>query len=80
MLQRFLRINFRGSSEIHEISEIYRTVEPFDPPTQNTINIYCIASNYGPGVYFFPAIFNQTTKQDRRLLLEETRAVYNLRC
>ena len=80
MLQKFLRINFRGSSENHEISEIYRTVEPFDPPTQNTINIYSIASNYGPGVYFFPTIFNQTTKQDRRLLSEETRAVYNLRC
>ena len=40
--------------------------------------IYHIASNYGPDVYFFPAIFNQATKQDRRLLWEETRAVYNL--
>ena len=20
--------------------------------------MYCIASNYGPGIYFFPAIFN----------------------
>ena len=34
---------------------------------------YCL-----PGVYFFPAIFNQATKQDRQLLWEETRAVYNL--
>ena len=41
-------------------------------------NIYCIALNYGPGIYFFPTIFNQTTKQDRRLFLEETCAVYNL--
>ena len=40
--------------------------------------MYRIASNYGPGVYFFPAIFNQATKRDRRLLSEETRAVYNL--
>ena len=39
---------------------------------------YRIASNYGPDVYFFPAIFNQATKQDRRLLSEETCAVYNL--
>ena len=37
-----------------------------------------IASNYGPGVYFFPAIFNQATKRGGRLLSEETRAVYNL--
>ena len=41
-------------------------------------NIYRIALNYGPGIYFFPLIFNQATKQDRRLLSEETRAVYNL--
>ena len=41
---------------------------------------YCIASNYGPGVYFFPAILNQATKQDRWLLSEETCAVYNLWC
>ena len=39
---------------------------------------YRIASNYGPGVYFFPAIFNQATKRDRQLLWKETRAVYNL--
>ena len=39
---------------------------------------YRIASNYGPGIYFFPAIFNQATERDRRLLLEETHAVYNL--
>ena len=37
-----------------------------------------IASNYGPGVSFFPAIFNQATKRDRQLLWDETRAVYNL--
>ena len=41
---------------------------------------YRIASNYGPGVYFFPAIFNQATTQDRCLLSEETRAIYNLWC
>ena len=40
--------------------------------------MYRIASNYGPGVYFFPAIFNLATKQDRPLLSEETHAVYNL--
>ena len=40
--------------------------------------IYRIASNYGPGVYFYPVIFNQATKQDRHLLSEETCAVYNL--
>ena len=40
--------------------------------------IYHIASNYGPGVYFFPAIFNQAIKQERRLLSDETCAVYNL--
>ena len=44
----------------------------------NLVRIYRIASNYGPGVYFFPAIFNQATKWDRRLLSEETHAVYNL--
>ena len=42
------------------------------------VYIYHIASNYGLGVYFFPAIFNQATKQDRCFLSEETRAVYNL--
>ena len=42
------------------------------------LHIYRIASNYGPGVYFIPEIFNLTTKRDRRLLSEETRAVYNL--
>ena len=42
--------------------------------------IYRIASNYGPGIYFFPVNFNQATKRDRRLLPEETRAVYNRSC
>ena len=37
---------------------------------------YCIASNYGPGIYFFAAIFNQATTQDRCLLSEETRVIY----
>ena len=32
---------------------------------------YRIASNYGPGIYFFPGIFNQATKRDRHLLSEE---------
>ena len=32
---------------------------------------YRIASNYCPGIYFFLAIFNQATKQDRHLLSEE---------
>ena len=27
---------------------------------------------------FFPAIFNQATKQDKRLLVEDSHAVYNL--
>ena len=44
------------------------------------VYIYRIASSYGPGIYFFPANFNQATKQDRRLLSEETLAVYNLWC
>ena len=39
---------------------------------------YRIASNYGLGVYFFPLIFNQATKQDRHLFSEVTHAVYNL--
>ena len=43
-------------------------------------NNYCIALNYGPDVYFFPAIFNQATKQDRCLLVEDSCAVYNLLC
>ena len=30
--------------------------------TQHTVNTYCIASNYGPGIYFFLVIFNQATK------------------
>ena len=34
--------------------------------TTNLI-IYCIASNYGPDVYFFPATSNLATKQDWRL-------------
>ena len=35
----------------------------------NTIEyIYCIASNYGLGVYFFPAIFNQATKREYVML------------
>ena len=37
-----------------------------------------IALNYGPDVYFFPAIFNQATKQNKWLVLEETCAVYNI--
>ena len=41
---------------------------------------YCIASNYGLGIYFFLAIFNQATKWDRRLLSEEAHAIYNLWC
>ena len=45
---------------------------------RNKRYLYCIALNYSLGIDFFPAIFNQTTKQDRRLLLEETCAVYNL--
>ena len=40
--------------------------------------IYHIASNYGQGIYFFPVIFNQPTKQDRKLLSEEICTVYNL--
>ena len=43
-----------------------------------SVIIYRIALNYGPSVYFFPASFNQATKQDRCLLSKETRAVYNL--
>ena len=39
---------------------------------------YRIALNYGPSVYFFPVIFNQATKRDKRLLSGETHAVYNL--
>ena len=39
---------------------------------------YCIALNYCPSIYFFPAIFNQATKRDRHLLSEETHAVYIL--
>ena len=27
--------------------------------------VYRIALNYGPAIYFFPAIFTQATKQDR---------------
>ena len=42
-----------------------------------TVCVYCIASNYGPVIYFFPTIFNQATKRDRYLLSEETHAVYN---
>ena len=42
------------------------------------VHNYRIASNYGPSIYFFPAIFNQATKRDRRLLSEEAHAVYNL--
>ena len=33
---------------------------------------------YGLGVYYFPAIFNQATKRDRQLLSEEVHAVYYL--
>ena len=44
---------------------------------RNTI----IASNYNPGVYSFSAIFNQVTKRDRCLLVEDSLcAVYNLWC
>ena len=28
---------------------------------------YRIASNYGPGIYFFQQLFTPATKQDRRL-------------
>ena len=40
--------------------------------------IYHIALNYGPGVYFLPAIFPQATKQDRSLLVENLCAIYNV--
>ena len=36
---------------------------------------YCIALNYGMDVYFFPVIFNQATKWDRCLLVEDSCAV-----
>ena len=39
---------------------------------------YHISLNNGPGVYFFPAIFTQATKQGRCLLVEDSHAVYNL--
>ena len=45
---------------------------------QAYLHIHRIALNHGPGVYFFPAIFNQVTKRDGCLLSEETHAVYNL--
>ena len=40
-------------------------------------HIYHIALNYGPGVYFFSAIFIQTTKRDKRSLVEDSHAIYN---
>ena len=39
---------------------------------------YCL--KYGPGIYFFPVIVNQATKWDRRLLVKDSCAVYNLWC
>ena len=33
---------------------------------------YRVAANYGPGIYFFPTIFNQATKRDKLLLSKET--------
>ena len=39
---------------------------------------YCL--KYGPGIYFFPVIVNQATKWDRRLLVKNSCAVYNLWC
>ena len=44
------------------------------------IYTYCIVSNYGSGIYFFSAIFNQATKRDRHLLEVDSRVVYNLLC
>ena len=43
-----------------------------------TYHSYRIAPNYSPGVYFFPAIFNQATKRYKYLLVEDSHAVYNL--
>ena len=39
---------------------------------------YHIALNYDPDSYFFPTIFTQATKQDRRLLVEDSCAINNL--
>ena len=45
---------------------------------QTKIATFRIASNYGLGVYFFPAIITQATKQDRHLSVEGSHAVYSL--
>ena len=59
---------------------LYVLLEHFSKTLFVSVFIYRIALNYGPGIYFFPAIFNLVTKWDRWLLLEEKRAIYNLWC
>ena len=41
---------------------------------------YCISLNYSLGISFLQATFNQATKPERHLLVEDSCAVYNLWC
>ena len=56
--------------------------EPGAVASYNFDIIYCIASNYDLGIYFFPVIFHPglNIKEDRHLLVEHSCAVYNLWC
>ena len=56
--------------------------EPEAVASYNFDMIYYIASNYGPGIYFFPVIFHPglNIKEDRHLLVEHLRAVCYLWC
>ena len=39
---------------------------------------YCIASNYGQGIYFCLVIFNQVYNQVTHLLVEDSHTAYDL--
>ena len=71
-------MNFQRTLLFQKQNSLTAAKSQADIAGASCVLIYRIASNYGLGVYFFPGIFNQVTKQDRRILSEETRTVYNL--
>ena len=56
----FYKRIFKHCSHLTVLYEQYSIIFAFDSLMQNSLYIYIdrIASNYGPGIYFFPATFH----------------------
>ena len=68
--------NFEPELELCKLIE--EVLTEIIPGCYQIASYYRVASNYSPGVYFLPEIFTQATKRDKRLLEEDSHAVYNL--